>query len=114
DPGARLAEENARQAAAGHRAPLRAGQRRTGHPGIPGERKGGDARKSAPDPAGGPGQAETRPDIPGRGKGRAAVIPALIFDIETIPDAHGLRQLHEHAADASDELVVEAALAARR
>ena len=42
------------------------------------------------------------------------MIPALVFDIETIPDAHGLRQLHEHAADASDELVVEAALAARR
>jgi 3'-5' exonuclease len=40
--------------------------------------------------------------------------PALVFDIETIPDIDGLRALRGAAADASDAQVLEAELAERK
>lgn len=40
--------------------------------------------------------------------------PALVFDLETIPDAEGLRKLNGWGADVPDAEVVERALAARR
>src|SRR5690606_34090702 len=41
--------------------------------------------------------------------------PTLVFDLETIPDAEGLRKLHpEWDAGMSETEVIEAALAARR
>ena len=43
-----------------------------------------------------------------------AMIPTLVFDIETIPDANGLRDLLELPADTSDEDVVNLALHQRR
>ena len=42
------------------------------------------------------------------------MIPTLVFDIETIPDAHGLRALLDISADISDEEVVNLALHQRR
>lgn len=42
------------------------------------------------------------------------MIPVLVFDIETIPDVAGLRTLHGHPEDMSDNDVAEAAFAARR
>ncbi len=42
------------------------------------------------------------------------MIPTLVFDLETIPDAAGLRRLNHHGSEMSDTQVVEAALAARR
>lgn len=42
------------------------------------------------------------------------MIPTLVFDIETIPDAHGLRALLDVPADTSDEDVVNIALHQRR
>lgn len=43
------------------------------------------------------------------------MIPTLVFDLETIPDAQGLRQLNpEYDASMSDEHVIEAALQQRR
>lgn len=42
------------------------------------------------------------------------MIPTLVFDIETIPDAQGLRALLDVPADASDEDVVNIALHQRR
>ncbi len=44
----------------------------------------------------------------------AAMIPTLVFDIETIPDAEGYRQLHNLSVDLSDEEVVNLALHQRR
>lgn len=40
--------------------------------------------------------------------------PVLVFDIETVPDVHGLRTLHGHDAATPDEEVAELAFAARR
>lgn len=40
--------------------------------------------------------------------------PVLVFDIETIPDIAGLRQLHGHPADATDEQVHAAWVQARQ
>lgn len=40
--------------------------------------------------------------------------PVLVFDIETIPDVHGLRQLHGHPAAMTDAEVAQAAFDARR
>ena len=40
--------------------------------------------------------------------------PTLVFDLETIPDAEGLRRLNGWGADLSDTEVIEAALAARQ
>ena len=40
--------------------------------------------------------------------------PTLVFDLETIPDADGLRRLNGWGADLSDTEVIEAALAARQ
>lgn len=42
------------------------------------------------------------------------MIPVLVFDIETIPDVPGLRNLHGHPISMSDDEVAEAAFAARR
>ncbi len=43
------------------------------------------------------------------------MIPSLVFDLETIPDAAGLRRLNPHwDADLTDTQVIEMALAARR
>lgn len=42
------------------------------------------------------------------------MIPILVFDIETIPDVHGLRALNDHSGDLSDADVAAAAFAARR
>lgn len=42
------------------------------------------------------------------------MIPILVFDIETIPDVHGLRALHGHSAALTDGDVAAAAFAARR
>lgn len=43
------------------------------------------------------------------------MIPTLVFDLETIPDAQGLRQLNpEYDASMTDEQVIEAALLQRR
>lgn len=42
------------------------------------------------------------------------MIPVLVFDIETIPDVPGLRNLHGHPPALSDGEVAEAAFAARR
>jgi predicted PolB exonuclease-like 3'-5' exonuclease len=42
------------------------------------------------------------------------VIPVLVFDIETIPDVHGLRALNNHPASMDDAEVAAAAFAARR
>lgn len=44
----------------------------------------------------------------------AKMIPTLVFDIETIPDAEGYRQLHNLSVDLSDEEVVNLALHQRR
>lgn len=43
-----------------------------------------------------------------------AMTPTLVFDIETIPDANGLRELWDLPADATDEDVVNLALHQRR
>ena len=40
--------------------------------------------------------------------------PVLVFDIETIPDIAGLRQLHGHPADATDEHVLAAWVQSRQ
>ena len=40
--------------------------------------------------------------------------PTLVFDLETIPDADGLRKLNGWSADVPDAEVVERALTARR
>ncbi|MFM7462378.1 MAG: 3'-5' exonuclease, partial [Burkholderiales bacterium] len=40
--------------------------------------------------------------------------PILVFDIETIPDIDGLRQLHELDADLSPDAVAEFAFQRRR
>ena len=40
--------------------------------------------------------------------------PTLVFDLETLPDAQGLRRLHGWDAELSDTEVIERALAARR
>jgi len=40
--------------------------------------------------------------------------PTLVFDLETIPDAHALRKLNDWGADLDDTQVVEAALAQRQ
>ena len=40
--------------------------------------------------------------------------PILAFDIETIPDAHAIRTLHDFPNDISDADVVEFALQKRR
>ncbi|AUL47110.1 3'-5' exonuclease [Bordetella trematum] len=40
--------------------------------------------------------------------------PTLVFDLETVPDVHGLRQLHGWGDDVSDLEVAERAFAARR
>lgn len=40
--------------------------------------------------------------------------PTLVFDLETIPDAAGLRRLGDYSPDLSDVQVIEAALQARR
>ncbi|WP_028358201.1 3'-5' exonuclease [Brackiella oedipodis] len=37
------------------------------------------------------------------------MLPYLVFDLETIPDAQGLRQLHDYPAEASDQEVVASA-----
>jgi len=42
------------------------------------------------------------------------MIPTLVFDLETIPDAEGLRRLNPDWADKDDTTVIEAALAERR
>jgi predicted PolB exonuclease-like 3'-5' exonuclease len=42
------------------------------------------------------------------------MIPVLVFDIETIPDVHGLRALNGHPATTSDREIAAAAFAARR
>ena len=42
------------------------------------------------------------------------MIPVLVFDIETIPDVAGLRALHNHPSDMSDDAVATAAFEARR
>lgn len=42
------------------------------------------------------------------------MVPILVFDIETIPDAEGLRRLHGHPESVSDAAVVELARQARR
>jgi len=42
------------------------------------------------------------------------MIPTLVFDIETIPDSEGYRQLHNLSAELSDEEVVNLALHQRR
>lgn len=42
------------------------------------------------------------------------MIPTLVFDIETIPDAEGYRQLHNLSTDLTDEEVVNLALHQRR
>ncbi|WP_018151667.1 3'-5' exonuclease [Leeia oryzae] len=42
------------------------------------------------------------------------MIPVLVFDIETIPDANGLRQLQEFPDNASDEEVIKLAMERRR
>lgn len=42
------------------------------------------------------------------------MIPILVFDIETIPDVHGLRALHGHPASLTDADVAASAFAARR
>ena len=42
------------------------------------------------------------------------MIPTLVFDLETIPDAHGLRQLHDWPSSLSDSEVIEKALAERQ
>jgi predicted PolB exonuclease-like 3'-5' exonuclease len=42
------------------------------------------------------------------------MIPILVFDIETIPDVHGLRALHGHPTTLTDGDVAAAAFAARR
>ncbi|OWT65613.1 3'-5' exonuclease [Candidimonas nitroreducens] len=42
------------------------------------------------------------------------MIPTLVFDLETIPDAAGLRRLNHHDPETSDAEVIEAALAQRR
>ncbi len=65
--GARLADAFAGKAAHRGDAPLRAGQRRSGHAGNPGRGDGRDARAGAPDPAGGAGQAEAGDGGPWRG-----------------------------------------------
>ena len=40
--------------------------------------------------------------------------PTLVFDLETIPDAEGLRKLGDYDPDLSDEQVIEAALRSRQ
>ena len=40
--------------------------------------------------------------------------PTLVFDLETIPDADGLRKLNGWGEDVPDAEVVERALTARR
>ncbi len=40
--------------------------------------------------------------------------PTLVFDLETIPDADGLRKLNGWGAEVPDQEVVERALTARR
>lgn len=42
------------------------------------------------------------------------MIPTLVFDLETIPDAQGLRRLNPSWADLPDDQVIEQALEARR
>lgn len=42
------------------------------------------------------------------------MIPTLVFDLETIPDAAGLRRLGDYDSGMSDVQVIEAALQARR
>lgn len=42
------------------------------------------------------------------------MIPTLVFDLETIPDAQGLRRLNPEWAGMADEQVIETALVARR
>lgn len=42
------------------------------------------------------------------------MIPTLVFDLETIPDAAGLRKLNRWGPEMSDTEVIEAALAARQ
>lgn len=42
------------------------------------------------------------------------MIPVLVFDIETIPDVHGLRTLGDYPKELTDADVAEAAFAARR
>lgn len=42
------------------------------------------------------------------------MIPALVFDLETIPDAAGLRKLNPQWADLADNDLIETALAERR
>lgn len=42
------------------------------------------------------------------------MIPVLVFDIETIPDVHGLRVLHDHPGSMTDAEVAASAFAARR
>src|SRR5690606_39574627 len=44
----------------------------------------------------------------------AAMIPTLVFDLETIPDADGLRRLNPEWADLDDAALIEAAPARRR
>ena len=40
--------------------------------------------------------------------------PVLAFDVETVPDVAGIRQLHDLPADLSDQEVAEVALQKRR
>ena len=42
------------------------------------------------------------------------MIPTLVFDLETLPDAAGLRRLNGWGPEVSDLEVVERALAVRR
>ena len=42
------------------------------------------------------------------------MIPTLVFDLETIPDAEGLRRLNPQWSDLGDTALIEAALEARR
>ncbi|SDV51426.1 3'-5' exonuclease [Chitinasiproducens palmae] len=42
------------------------------------------------------------------------MIPVLVFDIETVPDVHGLRKLEPALSNLSDEAVAEQAFAERR
>ncbi len=42
------------------------------------------------------------------------MIPALVFDLETIPDAQGIRKLNPQWADLSQEDLIQAAFAERR
>src|SRR5690606_32710042 len=44
----------------------------------------------------------------------ATMIPCLVFDLETIPDAHALRSLNPDWQGMEDTAVIELALAARR